>query len=246
MIFRVSGIHDFVEKRVFQIHVFSLLSVRVGSELRHEPLHAGARGRFGVSVTSLDKRRTDDRHQDDARAERERAAIAAQKIQPADYRHLEGNHRAGVAHAAYDLGNERGKHNGKHRASPVDSGSVRERAQARGASRGLETAGRRVASYRCVHEHAHAMAAADNEALHRGAPAYRSAYYGLTSTLFLRLPVHGSGLRRRARMIMGSAGRGQIARVPCACAATTGPPSASSSILRPRCGCALTCAQSCR
>ena len=68
MEFRVSGIHDFIEKRVFQIHVFSLLGVRVGGELRHEPLHASARGRFGSPITSLDKRRTDDRHQDDARA----------------------------------------------------------------------------------------------------------------------------------------------------------------------------------
>ena len=177
MIFRVSGIHDFAEKRVFQIHVFSLLGVRVGGELRHEPLHAGAQGRFGVSITSLDKRRTDDRHQDDARAERERAAVAAQKVQPAGDRHLEGNHRAGVAHVTYDLGNERGKHHRKHRASPVGSGSVRERAQARGASCGLEAAGRRVASYRRVHEHAHAMATADYEALHRGAPAYRSAHH---------------------------------------------------------------------
>lgn len=42
MIFRVSGIHDFVEKRVFQIHGFPLLGVRIGGELRHEPLHAGA------------------------------------------------------------------------------------------------------------------------------------------------------------------------------------------------------------
>ena len=127
MIFRVSRIHDFVEKRVFEIHVFSLLSVRVGSELRHEPLHANARGRFGIPIASLDKRRTDDRHQDDARAERERAAVAAQKVQPAGDRHLEGNHRAGVAHVTYDLGNERGKHHRKRRASPVDSGSVRER-----------------------------------------------------------------------------------------------------------------------
>lgn len=177
MEFRVSGIHDFIEKHAFQIRVFSLLGVRIGGEPRHEPLHTGARGRFGVSVTSLDKRRTDDCHQDDARAERERAAGAAQKVQPADDRHLEGNHRAGVAHLAYDLGNERGKHHRKHRASPVDSGSVRERAQARGASCGLEAAGRRVASYRRVHEHAHAMATADNEALHRGAPAYRSAHH---------------------------------------------------------------------
>ena len=113
MIFRVSGIHDFIEKRVFQIHVFSLLGARIGGELRHEPLHAGARRRFGIPVTTLDKRRADARHQDDARAERERAAVAAQKIQPADYRHLEGKHRAGVAHAAYNLGNERGKHHGK-------------------------------------------------------------------------------------------------------------------------------------
>lgn len=112
MIFRVFGIHDFIEKRVFQIHVFSLLSVRVGGKPRHEPLHTGARGRFGVSVTSLDKRRTDDRHQDDARAERERAAVAAQKVQPAGDRHLEGNHRAGVAHVTYDLGNERGNTTG--------------------------------------------------------------------------------------------------------------------------------------
>ena len=71
----------------------------------------------------------------------------------------------------------RSAHLGRHRASPVDSGSVRERAQARGASCGLDAAGRRVASYRRVHEHAHAMAAADNEALHRGAPAYRSAHH---------------------------------------------------------------------
>ncbi len=177
MEFRVSGIHDFIEKRVFQIHIFSLLGVRIGGEPRHEPLHTGARGRFGVSVTSLDKRRTDDRYQDGARAERERAAVAAQKVQPAGDRHLEGNHRAGVAHATHDLGNERGKHHRKHRASPVDSGSVRERAQARGASCGLEAAGRRVASYRRVHEHAHAMATADNEALHRGAPAYRFAHH---------------------------------------------------------------------
>lgn len=177
MIFRVFGIHDFIEKHVFQIHVFSLLSVRVGGKPRHEPLHTGARGRFGVSVTSLDKRRTDDCHQDDARAERERAAVAAQKIQPAGDRHLEGNHRAGVAHVTYGLGNERGKHHRKRRASPVDSGSVRERAQARGASCGLEAAGRRIAPYRRVHEHAHAMATADNEALHRGAPAYRSAHH---------------------------------------------------------------------
>lgn len=49
--------------------------------------------------------------------------------------------------------------------------------QARDASCGLEAAGRRVASYRRVHEHAHAMATADNEALHRGAPAYRSAHH---------------------------------------------------------------------
>lgn len=177
MIFRVSGIHDFVENRVFEIHGFSLLGARIGGKLRHEPLHASARGRFGVSVTSLDKRRTDDRHQDDARAERERAAVAAQKVQPAGDRHLEGNHRAGVAHVTYDLGNERDKHHRKHRASPVDSGSVRERAQARSASCGLEAAGRRIASYRRVHEHAHAMATADNEALHRGAPAYRSAHH---------------------------------------------------------------------
>lgn len=54
---------------------------------------------------------------------------------------------------------------------------VRERAQARGASCELEAAGRRIAPYRRVHEHAHAMATADNEALHRGAPAYRSAHH---------------------------------------------------------------------
>lgn len=118
MEFRVSGIHDFIEKHAFQIRVFSLLGVRIGGEPRHEPLHTGARGRFGVSVTSLDKRRTDDCHQDDARAERERAAGAAQKVQPADDRHLEGNHRAGVAHLAYDLGNERGKHHGKRHEEP--------------------------------------------------------------------------------------------------------------------------------
>ena len=61
MIFRVSGIHDFAEKRVFQIHVFSLSGVRVGGEPRHEPLHADAQGRFGISITPLDKRRADDR-----------------------------------------------------------------------------------------------------------------------------------------------------------------------------------------
>lgn len=116
--FRVSGIHDFVEKRVFQIHVLSLLDTRIGGELRHEPLHASARRRFGIPVTSLDKRRADDRHQDDARAERERAAVTAQKVQPAGDRHLEGNHRAGVAHAAYNLGNERGKHHGKRHEEP--------------------------------------------------------------------------------------------------------------------------------
>ena len=31
--------------------------------MRHEPLHADARGRFGVSVTPLNKRRTDDRQE---------------------------------------------------------------------------------------------------------------------------------------------------------------------------------------
>lgn len=64
MEFRVSEVHDFIEKHVFQIHVFSLLGVRIGGELRHEPLHADARGRFGIPITSLDKRRADDRHQD--------------------------------------------------------------------------------------------------------------------------------------------------------------------------------------
>lgn len=61
---RASGIHDFIEKRVFQMHVSRYWAFESEASCALEPLHADARGRFGVSVTPLNKRRADDRHQD--------------------------------------------------------------------------------------------------------------------------------------------------------------------------------------